>query len=541
MLATLTTGAVYRETLSYGLHYDDYYFLRPSPLAGVVAAFHGPWDQTGVMATFYRPLAVAFSAARFELLGLNSAAHHAVSLTMFGLAAMLTATLVYLVTSRVLAAILATMFFVCHPAMPYSLVAWVTNQMHLQQILVVLGALLWAHAVGRRGAFWWLPILLFAAASFTIKEDGIMLLPCVVALHEMRRLTTEKDLPHPPWMFLIASLVLIVGLMWLRSHVLGELGGYSRPTLQRGWANFSGAVYGVYRLIPADREWQALASAVATWFPVLAAGAWPWLSQTARWCLLGGLTIAVLFAVPFVFAVKPEQVYMLGLGYAIVLTGAAIGGFDLAARLPVRRAAALLVAGVVAIELFALTAVTRAIMRDFQPFGPIVLGHDEIVRGWGFVPAEIKDYLERKRAPQAATRLSPNVLDELVVATFNTHGRDATPDGVPYMWMDRTWCEIDIAASAREVTIPLRHEIGVFRDPAHVRITANGRLVDELTLSSSEWRRSIIALRRGDVPRISRMHRIRIEIDRSWRPSEIIPGSVDRRWLGLQVGTPDVR
>jgi hypothetical protein len=541
VLAALATGSVHRETLGYGFDYDDYYFLHPSTLDDVLATFHGPWDRTGVMVTFYRPLTVAFSALRFELFGLNSVAHHALSLTMFAVAGILAATLVYAVTGRVLAAILATLFFVCHPAMPYSLVAWVTNQMHLQQILVVLAALLWAHAVRRRTLIWWLPLLLFAAAAFAIKEDGIMLLPSIVALHQVKRLTTERDLPRAPAAFLIVSVLLLAALMWLRSQFLGELGGYSRLSLQRGWTNVSGAVYGVYRLIPADRDWQPLASAFATWLPLLAVAAWRWISQAARWCLMGGAAIAILFAAPFVFAVKPEQVYMLGLGYAIVLTGAAIGGFDLAARTVARSAAAVLVAGIVIAALASFTAVTRAITRDFEPFGPLVLGHDDIVRTWGSVPAEIKDYLERKRAAGASARPSPNVLDELDVATFNTHGRDVTPDGVPYMWMARTWCEIDIAANAREVTIPLRHEIGIFRDPAHVRIEADGRLADELTLTSSEWRHSTIALRRATVPRLGRMHRIRITLNRVWRPMDIIPGSQDGRALGLQVGTPSIR
>jgi hypothetical protein len=541
VLAALATGSVHRETLGYGFDYDDYYFLHPYTLDDVLATFHGPWDQTGVMVKFYRPLTVAFSALRFELFGLNSVAHHAMSLTMFAVAGILAATLVYAVTGRGLAAILAMLFFVCHPAMPYSLVAWVTNQMHLQQILVVLAALLWAHAVRRRTPIWWLPLLLFAAAAFAIKEDGIMLLPSIVALHEVKRLTTEKDLPRAPAAFLIVSVLLLAALLWLRSQFLGELGGYGRPSWQRGWTNVSGAVYGVYRLIPADRDWQPLASAFATWLPLLAVAAWRWISQAARWCLMGGATIAILFAAPFVFAVKPEQVYMLGLGYAIVLTGAAIGGFDLAARTVARGAAAVLVAAVVTVALASFTAVTRAITRDFEPFGPIVLSHDEIVRTWGVVPAELREFVARKREPDAVRRMSPNPADELPIVSYRTHGLERSPDGVPYSWMADVRAELYVSAAAREVTIPLRHEIGIFRDPAHVRIEGDGRLADELTLTSPEWRHSTIPLRRANVPRLGRMHRIRITLNRVWRPMAIIPGSQDGRALGVQVGTPSIR
>ena len=85
----VATWLVHRETLHYGFEYDDYYFLRPHTLAEVLAAFHGPWDLGGVMVKFYRPLTVVLHAVRFELFGLNAPAHHAVSLTLFAVAASL--------------------------------------------------------------------------------------------------------------------------------------------------------------------------------------------------------------------------------------------------------------------------------------------------------------------------------------------------------------------------------------------------------------------------------------------------------------------
>ena len=540
-LAGLTTLFVHGETVRYGFDYDDYYFLRPHAAEDVIASLHGPWDLTGVMVKFYRPLTVAFSALRFELFGLNAVAHHTVSLAFFTLAAVMSARLVHRVTGRMTGAILATLFFVCHPAMPYSLVAWVTNQMHLLQILVVLGAMLWWDAIRRRGFTWWIPLLVFGAASFLIKEDGVMLMPAIVVLHEIRRRTVEPDLPRTHLAFAAIAILLVAGLMSWRNHVLGEIGGYTRLTVDKAWWNISSALNGISRLVPADRPWQPAASWWVTLLPLAALAGWKWITRGARYCLAAGAAIALLFALPFAFAAKPEQVYLLGLGFSIVLTGASLALLDLSAYAPAPRMATTAATVIVVAGLSSLVVVSRDITRDFAPFGPIVLSHDDIVRTWAFVPPELSDYLVRKREPAAPARLSSNPLDEVTVVTYNTHGRDVTPDGVPYMWMDRRRSEIHVIGSTRTITIPLRHAIEAFREPAHVRIEADGRLVDELDMKSSEWRHSTIALRPSDVPTIGRLHRIRITIDKVWRPSEVIPGSSDGRLLGLQIGTPVLR
>jgi hypothetical protein len=539
-LAGLVTILVHGATLQYGFHYDDYYFIRPHTMREVVASFRGPWDLTGVMVKFYRPLTVAFSAVRFEVFGFNAVAHHTTSLTLFATASVLLAWLVYRITARGAAAVLAVLFFVGHPSMPYSLVAWITNQMHLLQILVVLCALAWWDAVRAKPLAWWLPLLLFAVAAFLIKEDGIMLLPAILALHALRRGIVERDLPVP-WAFAAASVLLLAALVGWRAHVLGELGGYGQPSIARAWSNISGALDGIFRLVPADRRWQPAASLFATALPIVAGLGWPWIARGSRFCLAAGAAVAIVFALPFAFVVKPEQVYLVGMGASMVLTGAALGVWDLASRVPAPAMARTLTVLAVSAGLASLMAVSREITRDFEPFGPMVLAQDAIVETWGVVPWEIKNYLARKREPGAAGRLSSNPVDELTLVTFHTHGPDVTPDGVPYQWMVGTRTEIYTRAAARHVAIPLRHAIEAFREPARARIEADGRLVDDLTLATSDWRHSSIVLRESDVPWFSRMHRLRITLDRAWRPADVIRGSEDGRVLGLQIGTPALR
>ena len=157
------------------------------------------------MVKFYRPLTIVLHAIRFELFGLNAVAHHAMSLASFALAAGLVAWLVYAWTGRAAAGAIAAVLVVSHPAMPYSLVAWITNQMHLAQTLIVLAALVWWHAVRARSLVWWLPLLLFGVASFMVKEDGVMLLPAILAVHAITRRVAEPGLRPAPWAFAALS------------------------------------------------------------------------------------------------------------------------------------------------------------------------------------------------------------------------------------------------------------------------------------------------------------------------------------------------
>jgi hypothetical protein len=539
--AGLATYSIHGATLGYGLDYDDYHFLRPYSVDEVLASFRGSWDRSGVMVPFYRPLTVAFSALRFELFGLNAVAHHAASLVMFALAAVLIGRLVYRITSHRGTAVLTVLMFACHPAMPYSLSAWITNQMHLLQMLVVLGAISWWDFVRDRRTIWWLPLLGFAIASFMVKEDGVMLLPAIVVLHEIRRGLIDRRLQRVPLAFVALSALAIAALIALRTYALGELGGYGKPAPWTAWRNVWTTLYGVFRLIPADREWQPAASVFSTVAPLIAIAGWRWISAAARVCAASGAALAIVFALPLIFGTKPEQVYMIGAGMALVLAGASIAMLDLAGRAAWPSPARWLAASIVAGGLLSLAAVTRTIATDFEPFGPMVLGHDAIVATWGHVAPELREYVQRKREPGARNHLPREPLGAVPVVTFNVQGRETSPDGLQYVWMSGNRAEIDVLGSAREITMPLRHAIDAFREPARVRVRVNGEMADEIVLDTTEWRTHTIALRPQTVPRIGRMHRIELAIDHAWRPADIIRGSTDGRILGIQIGMAIVK
>jgi len=532
LVASISTFFLYRPTLSYGFDYDDYHFVRPYSRADVRAAFHGPWDPSGIERPYYRPLTIAFFAARFETLGINATAHHAVSLTLFSIAATLAGWFALRLGQSAALGLLATLLYVVHPAMPYSLVAWVTNQMHLIESIVVLIALIWWVEIRDRGVGWWFPLLGLAAAAFLIKEDGVMLLPTILVLHHVRRRLVEPNLPRAPLSFVVAGAVAIAVLVGLRGWALTNAGSARTPTVMAAIDNYFHGLNGLLRLVPADRRWQSVASWFVTVMTLATLFVWRRMASTFKMVFVSGIAIALLFNLPFVFITKAEQMHVVALGIVLMLAAACVGAVRAVHIRPVGYAVTVAcIAGVAA-----LAAVARDISRDFEPYGPAVLAHDRVAEGWNAVAFDLREYLSKKRGSLNAGRLSPDPAIALNLVRFGTHGPDRSPDGISYRWMSGARTEMLIAPDTHTITIPLRHAIEAFREPAHVRITSDGRVMDEMVLDSSAWRTSAIALRSAGAATLMRMHRIVIDIDHAWRPMDIIPGSHDDRTLGLQIG-----
>jgi hypothetical protein len=329
--------------------------------------------------------------------------------------------------------------------------------------------------------------------------------------------------------------LLIVLLLVARTEALQGLGGYARPNASRAFANFTSGLDRVFRLVPADRPWQMVASWFATLLPVAALVCWRPVRHDVRFALGAGVAIAVLFNLPFVLVTKVEQMHLVALGAAVVLSASALA---LAELLRVR-AFALAVTIAVAAGAAAMAAVARDISTDFDPYGPIVLSHDRIVQQWVAVPHELREYLSQKREHG---RLVPaNPVDTLDLVLFGVHPPETDPGGLRVRWMSANRTEILVAARARELLIPLRHEAGAFGEPASVEIFANGRRVDSLQLADGGWRMSRIALPPGGIRPLWRTHRVIVSIARAWVPARIIPGSTDTRVLGLQIGEIQLR
>lgn len=535
-LAVAATVLLYRPTLEYGFHYDDYHFIRPYSAGELRAALRGPWDSSGIELPFYRPLTVAFYAARFQWFGLEARAHHALSLALFSLAALLLGTFVSGVSGRRWTGTLAVLLFVAHPSMPYALAAWITNQMHLVETIVVLLAFVWWWSVARmRHVGWWVPLLLLGATAFLVKEDGVMLLPSILALHWLHRRVVEPGSRPVPLSFALLAAALLALLVFVRAEAVGDLRTYSLPDLDGAWRNFSRGLDRVFRLVPPDRPWQPVASWFATLLPLAGLLSWKRAAPELRFLLAAGALLAVAFNLPFVFVTKLEQMHLVATGAVLVLVGSSA---CVLSSLPGSWRPAVTLALLAGIASFA--AVARDITTDFEPYGPVVMATDEIVLGWAAVPEELRDYLRSKREPGAKARVPSNPLEALDVVAFGLHPRERSADGTTYRWMAYALAEIHVRPSARYVEIPLRHEIGAFREPARVEVHADGRLVDAMVLADDDWRVTRIALR-STRHMWRQAHRIHLTIPHAWKPAEIIRGSRDDRTLGIKIGEILVR
>jgi hypothetical protein len=537
MVAVGLTVVQFHETVGYGFDYDDYHFVRPYSAGEVLRTFHGVWDPSGIEVRFYRPLTICLYAARFALFGLNSEACHVLSLGMFAAAAVLVGLFASYALGRLWAGVLMVVMFVCHPALPYSAVVWVTNQMHLLELLVVMSALCWWFTVRRRSVVWWLPLLVFEGAALLIKEDGVMLLAVILALHLSRKYLVERDLPNVPVAFLTASLLLLIALLAVRSSALHGVGGYRLPGVSRAVTNLTHGLLAVYRLLPATRPYQLVTSWFVTLLPIAAVLLWRRVSPATRFGIVAGILLSVLFDLPFAFVTKAEQLYMVATGAALVLGGSAVALIEVVPGRALKGGAAL----VLAVGIAAMASVSQHISRDFEPFGPIVLDHDVIVRQWAAVPAEIRDYLAKKTQPGASGRLSPNPAVAIESVWFGLHPWETRPDGVPIRWMSGPSAVLYVRWTARSLEIPFRHEHGAFRESVPVTIRADGRTFDETVLRDGAWHQSVVALEPLSRLTASRMHHVRLSIPHAWIPAQVIRRSQDTRTVGLQVGVTAVR
>ena len=233
-LAFAGSVVLYASTLRSGFVWDDYHFIRPYSLAEVLGSFTGSWDATHVEVGFYRPLTVLLAALRFQMFGFAPAPYHLLSIGLFAVAAALFGGFVLRLSRQLPLALASIALFLVHPAMIDSLVAWVTNQFQLLQIIVFLGALHWWLTMRERGSQWWLPLIVFESACFLFKEDGIMLLPVILLVEIIWRYVHDEPRKLPRGV-LVTALVTPLALVLVRRLALHTtLAGYGLPPIGVG-------------------------------------------------------------------------------------------------------------------------------------------------------------------------------------------------------------------------------------------------------------------------------------------------------------------
>jgi hypothetical protein len=537
-LATILTWLLYAPTVGYGLYYDDYHFVRPYTTASVLSAFAGPWDPTGIETAYYRPLTICLYAARFAAVGFDARANHLASLIGFAFAGTLFGLFAHRISGSRTTALIGTAAFALHPGMPYSAVAWITNQMHLAELIVVFASFIWWFHVRARAAFWWGPLLTLQVVAFLIKEDGIMLVPAILALHVLRKYLVERGLRWPPWSFVAAAVCIAGALLLLRSAALHGVPSHRLPSFDQAWDNWSRGLRGAFRLLPAKRAWQPEASWFATLVPLLALVLWRRIRPELRFAAIAGLVIGVLFVLPFAFIIKAEQLHLVNSGAALLLAASLAG---LLQAFPSRRWITVAVSALALAGLTAMAVVARDITRDFEPYGPVVLHTDRIVEEWAAVPIEWREYLVAKAAAAPDARPDPDPSRAVPVVAFGLHERERSPDGTPLRWMAGPVSDIFVRRGTRLVTFSARHERGAFGEPAHVRVEADGRIVTDTILDDGRRHAFDVALPQRTWRGFSGAHHLRIVLDHAWIPAKVIRGSRDDRTLGLQIGDIQTR
>jgi len=592
LVLALATAAGIGIALAYGwmgdvgFHYDDFHLVRPWSAIEWRRAWLGSWDPTGIEPVFYRPLTAAWYAVRFHWFALNATAMHALSLVGHAACAMLLGWLLRREGATVRLAAFGAWTYAVHPAMPYAQVSWLTNQMHLAQSLVVVGALLVWQVARDRHAGWWTPIAALAVMAFLIKEDGIMLLPVIAALTALRVWVLGARAPRAWVLLAVAALCLLVGLVALRDARLGRLGGYGTPEFRAIVPNYVKGIQSAFFLWPTTRTWQAVASVITCAALLVALGltrrrpgrlplklagaalvvalslnvpaafrssvsysvvAWQGLASGAALTLLvlglgvalwhglrvqlfllaAGLAVALGFDLPFVFVSKREQYHLVGLGSALAIAGAASAIGSLAAR-PRRRAVAW-VALVAATLPFPFLA--RHLARDFLSCSGPVLRADQIAKGWWVVPLEVKEWIDLK-AQRCAAGLGPSRVTDLPVVAW-----DVYPEPVPGEPGSARWTsERPVALFARDAvsaTLELRRPDAAPDRLVRVTTSSSGG-TQVLMLDSAAWRRVTVRFSPGPLAWLRHAQRVDLLVEPWFVPGARDPTSRDLRRHGVQ-------
>jgi hypothetical protein len=530
-IATLGVALAYGKTLAFGFQYDDYHFVRPWTWGEWLQTLHGSWDPTKIESDFYRPLTAAWFALRFEIIGLNGVAAHAISLAAMIACAWLAGVFVRRETGSDRAALFATGLFAIHPAFAYSQAVWLTNQMHLLASLIVLASLLvWQRVRDRPAAAWW-PLVVLQLAGFGVKEDLVMLAPLLVALTILRRLL-RADSPFPPWPVAIAGIVLPAGCFWLRYVMLGRLGGYGPPPhVDQAWTNFITGLLGVFRQVPARRPWQATASAFSQ--IVLVAGM---IGSVVRrreaLLLMTGIAIALFFDAPFVFVAKAEQYHLVALGAVLALTGA----IEVIISLVPQGLARVAVTATVAAASLSFLPPARSMANDFAPCSPITLRTDAIVLDWWVVPPEIQDWLRDKPAACRDHRLV-SLPGALMSATW-AYGADVDEHGRRSQWTS-DHAVVMFAPRVTDARVGVWSPIANADHQVTVQVRGSGA-ESAVALTSDEWQSAALHFSTMPWSWPRGMNRVDIAISPTFVPAEIDRASADRRQLGVRIRIEDL-
>lgn len=503
------------------------------------AALTGSWDPTGIEVAFYRPLTTMLYALRFQWLGLDAPLYHALSLALFGLCAGLCGVFVHRATGRPGSAVVATAAYITLPVMPAAQVAWITNQMHLAESLLVLSAFLcWQWAQDRGGWHRWAAVFGLAAAACLVKEDAFMLLPTLLVLHVLWRVLVARERPWmPPVWVLVATVTVLGALLGLRWLALGKLGGYGVPSHDAAIANFWRGPRAVLAFSRIPPPWRPALKYATFSLLASAAAAALFTFRRARgeaFTVLAGLVILFGFNLPFALVSKPEQYHLIGLGGALIVSGC----LSLLWQGWSNRFARGFVATFGVVMVAAMAWNSRTMASPWAPLSPSTLEQDQIVLGWAAVPEDLRDALDRKLKDrdEGPTRLG----DRLPVVGYGLGGWETNPYGWRYRWTGPRVTML-VRPGAREMVLQVSASVMPHGQPVRIGLSVNGHPVPPVVLTSPAATTIPVSLRHPGPWWRPETTWVEMEVSPTWRPKSLDPSSSDERELGVMLGPVVVR
>lgn len=376
-LAALWVGVAARDV---PFIWDDFIVLRPHSWAELAGVWHGPWDPTGIVPAFYRPLSVWANAAGFAVAGFHP--HLLLGIALVELAA--GAALLGLVVTRETATPATGAFmaaaYALHPSVALSAGPIWFEQNHRWSVIAVAAALLAWQRV-RADDTWraWWPVHLWIWIGSLFKEDVLVTLP-VIAAWQWWRARVDGGAPvrwrvHAPW------LIVWTGWMLARWWLLGTIAGrpFGGPdTLADAAYSFALGPWSVllrhrtfYWEQFAAHDWSVGIPALVGAWAVLR---WRTLGGPARSLIGAGAIALVSYNVLLALGSSETRYHLLVAGAMLAVSGAVHG---LSVRHGNRIAAAVAI-----VALAAVAAGSTATLRDLRPCTGTDLTLNDSTRGW---------------------------------------------------------------------------------------------------------------------------------------------------------------
>ena len=115
--------------------------------------------------------------------------------------------------------------------------------------------------------------------------------------------------------------------------------------------------------------------------------------------------------------------------------------------------------------------------------------------------------------------------------TYGLHGLE--DNGVDRFRWTSGHATLFIDADAGTIELPLRAPLIDTTGPMQVEILLDGRLANRLELTRTDWRQVRMVIPPSD----RRYRTLELLVEPTWVPAELLPGSEDRRELGVMLGT----